>query len=160
MDILLGGHDHFYFASKGVSSWEGYSSSEEYPAGAKDDRGDILVVKSGMDFRYLSELTLELEDAPEGSIRRKVIKAVHGSCQYRPNVISINREMGLGKRHNVTPDTPSSARLKDILSSLLSTVSDTLKAPVCVTEVELNFRSSSLRIDEVILLIVSQSSHF
>jgi len=80
-DIILGGHDHLYFASRGVSSWEGYSPSDESPLGARDDRGDVLVVKSGMDFRYLSELTLELEDAPEGSIRRKVIKAVHGSYQ-------------------------------------------------------------------------------
>ncbi|KIM57102.1 hypothetical protein SCLCIDRAFT_1219786 [Scleroderma citrinum Foug A] len=84
-----------------------------------------------MDFRYLSELTLELEDAPEGSIRRKVIKTVHG------------------KRHNVTPDIPSSDRLKTILNSVLSSVSDTLKAPVCMTEVELNFRSRLLRTDEV-----------
>jgi len=60
--------------------------------------------------------------------------------------------MHLGKRHNVTPDIPSSDRLKTILNSILSSVSDTLKAPVCMTEVELNFRSSLLRTDEVVPL--------
>lgn len=59
--------------------------------------------------------------------------------------------MHLGKRHNVTPDIPSSDRLKTILNSVLSSVSDTLKAPVCMTEVELNFRSRLLRTDEVVL---------
>ncbi|KAL4065330.1 Metallo-dependent phosphatase-like protein [Scleroderma citrinum] len=130
VDLILGGHDHLYFASKGMSSWEGYSTSDESPLGAQEDRGDVLVVKSGMDFRYLSELTLELEDAPEGSTRHKVIKAVHGKC------------------HKVTPEILSSERLKNILTSILSTVSDTLKAPVCVTGVELDFRSRLLRIDE------------
>jgi 5'-nucleotidase len=78
VDIILGGHDHEYFASKGMTSWEGYDTSKT-SIGSDADHGDILVVKSGTDFRELSELTLELEDTPSGSVRRKVIKAVHGS---------------------------------------------------------------------------------
>jgi 5'-nucleotidase len=73
----LGGHDHLYFVSKGVTTWEGYDISKP-SIGSEGDNGDILVVKSGTDFRELSELTLELEDTPPGSIRKKVIKAVHG----------------------------------------------------------------------------------
>ena len=77
IDIILGGHDHLYFISKGVTSWEGYDISEEV-LGAEDDKGDVLIVKSGTDFRDLSEFTLELEDTPEGSVRRKLIKRICG----------------------------------------------------------------------------------
>jgi len=79
VDIILGGHDHHYFVSKGVTTWEGYDISNP-SIGSERDNGDILVVKSGMDFRELSELTLELEDTPPGSVRKKVIKAIHGEC--------------------------------------------------------------------------------
>ncbi|KAI6036873.1 Metallo-dependent phosphatase-like protein, partial [Pisolithus microcarpus] len=134
VDIILGGHDHIYFASKGVSSWEGYDT--EIPTIVT--YGDVLVVKSGTDFRDLSELTLELDDTPEGSIRRKMIKAVHW----------INAFPYTGKRHATTPDIPSSKSLQKIVSSVLSSVSETLEAPVCMTEVELNLQSQLLRTNE------------
>lgn len=75
----MGGHDHLYFVSKGITTWEGYDVSKP-SIGSEGDHGDILVVKSGTDFRELSELTLELEYTPPGSVRKKVIKAVHGEC--------------------------------------------------------------------------------
>ena len=74
---MLGGHDHLYYASKGVSSWQNYDVTQEV-LGAENDHGDVLVVKSGTDFRDLSEFTLEVEDAPPGSVRRKVIKNING----------------------------------------------------------------------------------
>ncbi|KAI9568934.1 Metallo-dependent phosphatase-like protein [Boletus coccyginus] len=129
VDIILGGHDHLYFVSKGVTTWEGYDTSKP-SIGSEGDNGDILVIKSGSDFRELSELTLELEDTPPGSVRKKVIKAVHG------------------KRHETRPGMPSSKRLQEILHDVLSTVTGSLKAPVCITEVELNLRSHFLRTDE------------
>ncbi|KAG8217209.1 Metallo-dependent phosphatase [Butyriboletus roseoflavus] len=129
VDIILGGHDHLYFASKGVTTWDGYDVSKP-SIGSEGDDGDILVVKSGTDFRELSELTLELEDTPPGSIRKKVIKAVHG------------------KRHKIQPGMPSSKNLQKILHDILSSVSESLKAPVCITEVALDLRSYLLRTDE------------
>lgn len=81
MDIILGGHDHLYFVSKGVTTWEGYDVPDP-SIGTEGDDGDILVVKSGTDFRELSELTLELEDTPPGSVRKKVIKAVYGERSF------------------------------------------------------------------------------
>ncbi|KAI6043035.1 5'-nucleotidase [Pisolithus marmoratus] len=129
VDLILGGHDHMYFASKGMSSWEGYDTGSE-TIGAENDRGDVLVVKSGTDFRDFSELMLELGNAPEGSIRRKMIIGVHG------------------KRHAVTPDIPSSEKLQAIVSSVVSSVSNTLKAPVCMTEAKLDLRSQILRTHE------------
>lgn len=44
---------------------------------------------------------------------------------------------------------PSSKKLQEILHDVLSSVSGSLKAPVCITEVELDLRSHSLRTDEV-----------
>jgi hypothetical protein len=76
-DILLGGHDHLYYVSKGVTSWQNYDLTQDV-LGAEHDHGDILVVKSGTDFRDLSEFTLDLEDTPPGSVRRKVIKSING----------------------------------------------------------------------------------
>ena len=77
VDILLGGHDHLYFVGRGVDTWEGYDLTAEV-LGAEEDHGDVLLVKSGTDFRDLSEMTLELEDTSEGSVRRKVIKKIAG----------------------------------------------------------------------------------
>lgn len=79
MDILLGGHDHIYFASRGVDAWEGYDTSQE-TLGAEEDEGDILLIKSGSDFRDLSEIDLELEDVPPGDnvVRKKLIKRITG----------------------------------------------------------------------------------
>ena len=73
----MGGHDHFYYASKGVTSWENYDLNNDVP-GAEEDKGTVLVAKSGTDFRDLSEIILDLEDTPEGSVRRKIIKAMRG----------------------------------------------------------------------------------
>jgi 5'-nucleotidase len=76
-DILLGGHDHLYYVAKGVTSWQDFDITKDV-LGAEDDNGDILVVKSGCDFRDLSEMTLELDSTPPGSVRNKVIKSALG----------------------------------------------------------------------------------
>ena len=77
VDILLGGHDHFYYCCKGVDSWHGYDINQPC-LGAEEDHGDVLIVKSGTDFRELSEIILSLSDTPEGSIRKKVISKITG----------------------------------------------------------------------------------
>ncbi|KAF7311636.1 25S rRNA adenine-N(1) methyltransferase [Mycena kentingensis (nom. inval.)] len=129
VDLLLGGHDHLYYASRGMSSWDGYDLAQKV-LGGEADNGDVLVAKSGTDFRDLSELTLELEETPEGSVRRKVIKAIHG------------------KRHSTQPNSESSAKLTGILKKVLSSVSSTLKAPVCNSTVALDVRSQFIRTEE------------
>ncbi|KAL4253855.1 5'-nucleotidase family protein [Abortiporus biennis] len=129
VDILLGGHDHLYFISKGVTSWEGYDVNTEV-LGAEGDNGDILIVKSGNDFRDLSEFVLDLEDTQEGSVRKKLIKDIRG------------------KHHETTPGSKKCERLEKLLKKLISSVGSTLKAPVCKTEVELDCRGSLVRVQE------------
>jgi len=76
-DILFGGHDHLYYISKGVDHWDGFDVNAPV-LGAEEDKGDVLVVKSGSDFRDLSELNLTLRDTEEGSVRKKVISEIRG----------------------------------------------------------------------------------
>lgn len=148
-DILLGGHDHLYFVSKGADKWDGHDSSREV-LGAKGDKGDVLVIKSGCDFRDLSEFTLELEDTPEGSVRRKIIKRITGTCTV---VFKLRTPLTYcaptGKRHNIRPGAKSSAEVAEILKNVLSSVSSAMKAPVCRATVVLDLRSRYIRVDEV-----------
>lgn len=85
VDLLLAGHDHFYWISKGVTEWDGYDLQTPHPD-AKDDQGDVLVVKSGTDFQDISEVILTLKDAPAGSIRIKLIQEIRGAVQS-PNPV-------------------------------------------------------------------------
>ncbi|KAI3613606.1 flagellar associated protein [Moniliophthora roreri] len=129
VDILLGGHDHMYYVSKGINSWDGWNSSEA-PLGSEGDNGEVLVVKSGMDFRDLSAFSLVVESTPEGSVRKKVIKSI------------------IGRRRTTKPGSPSSKELSELLKDILSSVSKSLKAPVCKSKVTLDLRSRFIRVDE------------
>jgi len=63
-----------------VTSWENYDVNQEC-LGSEGDKGDVLVIKSGTDFRDLTSIDLELEDVPEttgGAVRRKLIKSIIG----------------------------------------------------------------------------------
>jgi hypothetical protein len=55
----------------------------------------------------------------------------------------------LGIRHCTEPGSKSSERIAKLLEKLLSSVSTALKAPVCKTDVEIDCRSSVVRIGEV-----------
>ncbi|KAF8184960.1 Metallo-dependent phosphatase-like protein [Mycena galopus ATCC 62051] len=129
VDLILGGHDHLYYASKGMSVWENYDTSQDV-LGAEADQGDILVCKSGTDFRDLTEINLEFATTPAGSIRKKVISRI------------------TGKRHSTKPGSKSSEKLTEIVKTLLSSVSSTLKAPVCTTAVPVDVRSQLIRTEE------------
>ncbi|KAJ7702385.1 Metallo-dependent phosphatase-like protein [Mycena rosella] len=128
VDLLLGGHDHLFFASRAIEM-ENYDSSQEV-LGAEADNGDVLVCKSGTDFRDLSEITLEFMATPPGSVRKQVVKRI------------------TGKRHSTKPGSRSSEKLTEILKTVLSSVSSTLKAPVCTTTVAIDVRSQLIRTEE------------
>jgi 5'-nucleotidase len=116
--------------SKGVSAWTGFDPGEPV-LGAEGDKGDVLVVKSGTDFRDLSELELELTGTPEGSVRTKVISKISG------------------RRIQTQPGSAKNERLGELLKGILTTVSKSLSAPVCKTVVPLDVRSQYIRTAEV-----------
>ncbi|KAI9509971.1 Metallo-dependent phosphatase [Russula earlei] len=129
VDIILGGHDHLYFVGRGVDEWDNYNLSD-HPLGADEDKGDVLVIKSGTDFRDISEIWLELEHTPKGSIRRQLIGRV------------------TGKRHQISPDLRSCQKLRKILDNILKSVGASLKAPLCKLSAELDVRSHLIRTQE------------
>ncbi|THU95171.1 Metallo-dependent phosphatase [Dendrothele bispora CBS 962.96] len=129
VDVLLGGHDHVYWISKGVSEWDGYDLQTKQPDAA-DDKGDVLVVNSGTDFQDLSEVVLTLKDTPAGSIRKKVISDIKGKrCVTRGNT-EVNQDV------------------KAVVDQELGTINAAMVEPICVTEVELDVKSSYIRRQE------------
>jgi len=129
VDIILGGHDHLYFVGRGVDEWDNYNLSG-HVLGAEEDKGDVLVIKSGTDFRDISEICLELKDTPEGSARKKLISRI------------------TGKRHQITPNLRSCLNLRKVLDNILESVSASLKAPLCKLAAQLDLRSHLIRTQE------------
>ncbi|KAF7791785.1 hypothetical protein EIP86_002809 [Pleurotus ostreatoroseus] len=132
VDLLLGGHDHVYWISKGVSHWDGFDLNTPQPDAA-DDQGDTLIIKSGTDYRDLSEIILVLQPTPTGSVRKRVIHAIKG------------------KRHVTRGHTPENEALKAIVDHETATVKAALKEPVCITDVVLDNRSSEIRLHESVI---------
>ena len=63
-----------------MTSWENYDVNQKC-LGSEGDKGEVLIVKSGTDFRDLTAIDLELEDVPSttsGAVRRKLIKSIKG----------------------------------------------------------------------------------
>jgi 5'-nucleotidase len=119
--------------------------------GAEEDHGDVLVVKSGTDFRDLSAITLELDDAPASSVRNKLIRRITGT-HISANICNdtgYGLDIYSGTRHTIAPSYRSSPTLKKLLKTLLDSVSSTLKAPVCQTTVTIDVRSQFIRTAEV-----------
>jgi 5'-nucleotidase len=128
-DLLLGGHDHLYFVSKGADVWHNFDLAAPV-LGAEADDGRALVVKSGTDFRDLSAFALTLADAPPGSVRRRLIARIEG-------------------RHLETrPDGAKSEALQALLKDVLADVGKSLGAPVAKTAVPLDVRSHLIRTAE------------
>ncbi|KAG9121475.1 hypothetical protein FRC07_002562 [Ceratobasidium sp. 392] len=127
-DMLFGGHDHMYYIGRGAASWENYDLGSTC-LGSEEDDG-VFLVKSGTDFRDLSDLTLELEDTPEGSVRNKLIKSIRGA------------------RRAVKPDMSPSDSLAEVLKKQLESVSSSLSEPICQSLTEWNAKSDLVRTDE------------
>ena len=129
MDLLLGGHDHLYYVSAGVNEWKGYDITT-LVLGAESGSDDILLAKSGTDFRDLSNIELELSASPAGSIRKQTITNIKG------------------EHLSTSPTYRSHEGLKKTLEDQLSNVSRTLHTPVCVLLAELDVRSQFIRLAE------------
>ncbi len=91
------------------------------------------LIKSGTDFRDLSEAFLEPESTPDGSVRKRIVKTL------------------TGKHHTIDPSTPSDKSFESLVENLLSTVSGTLSKPVCFTLTPFDARSELVRTRETAL---------
>jgi hypothetical protein len=117
-----------YYIGKGAE-WEGYRGDES-DSGMSADVACHLI-KSGTDFRDLSEasLTLTAHTAP-GAVRRRTISRLTGTHHY------------------VLPSSSSSSEFEELVASLLSTVNETLAKPVCYTLTPFDARSEMVRTRE------------
>jgi hypothetical protein len=55
VDLILGGHDHEYYVSKAITDWERFDATQANPC-SEGDTGDILLFKSGTDFRRFPQI--------------------------------------------------------------------------------------------------------
>lgn len=147
-DIILGGHDHFYYVSKvgpDATSWDGYDVSAAV-LGAEEDDG-VIVVKSGTDFRDLSEIQLDLEDSPDGSVRKRFISKVKGGKYILCGRVLTHSPIGI--RHSTKPDSQPSQKVSAILDQVVGHITGSLSRPVCKLDAELDCRSVVVRMGEV-----------
>ncbi|EPQ31763.1 uncharacterized protein PFL1_01095 [Pseudozyma flocculosa PF-1] len=128
VDLVLGGHDHVYYVGNGAAAYEGDDFSRGEP-GTEKDKG-AMVVKSGTDFRDLSELKLELSDRDDTKVRRRTIQRL------------------TVKRYRASPDDPTSPELAGMLDELLSKVSQSTGQAVAHTITPWDVRSEKVRTDE------------
>ncbi|SJX61573.1 related to 5`-nucleotidase precursor [Sporisorium reilianum f. sp. reilianum] len=128
VDLVLGGHDHIYYVGNGASSFSGDDFARGEP-GTENDKA-AMVVKSGTDFRDLSELQLELTDRDDAAVRKRTIKSL-GVKRYRASV-----------------SDATSPHLKAMLDDLLAKISKSTSQSVAYTLTPWDVRSERVRTDE------------
>lgn len=128
VDLVLGGHDHIYYVGNGCDSYTG----QDYPKGEPGTEKDTsaMVVKSGTDFRDLSELTLTLSDPDPSAIRKRTIQS-----------LSV-------KRYRTAPSDPTKPELKTMLDELLAKISKSTSQSVAYTLTPWDVRSEKVRTAE------------
>ncbi|KAI9286286.1 Metallo-dependent phosphatase-like protein [Umbelopsis sp. AD052] len=134
IDLALGGHDHFYYISKGIDivgdTWTreknvdeiGYDPEEDIPASTK-----LRVVKSGTDFRELSEITMD------------VARDENGAC--RIDTIQVTRKP-------ITADVAVDEETEKLVDDIGKTVSAKTEYAIGYTLEALDGRSSAVRTKE------------
>lgn len=128
VDLVLGGHDHIYYVGNGASSFQGDEFARGEP-GTENDKA-TMVVKSGTDFRDLSELRLELTDRNDSAVRKRTIRSL--SVQ----------------RYRTSTSDATSPQLKAMLDDLLAKISKSTSQSVAYTLTPWDVRSEKVRTDE------------
>ncbi|CAB4398555.1 unnamed protein product [Rhizophagus irregularis] len=128
IDLILGGHDHFYYIGKGCEIINGWIREEV--SGSGEDNG-VRVVKSGTDFRELSIVECEVEeiDNEEGGTI-KIIKKVAVT------------------RQEVTSSIAEDSHFIELTNSATSDIKSKLSRPIAYTLTQWDCRSTELRTRE------------
>lgn len=129
LDLILGGHDHFYYSGKGFDSFTG--AEFELQPGSETDT-NAMILKSGTDFKDMSEVWLEFgvpPDAPEGT-PRTILKAE--VTRIQPDPVEDSRLPGLGKE----------------IDEILAKISKATDQPVATSLTPWDCRSEKLRSEE------------
>ncbi|GBC00114.1 hypothetical protein RclHR1_03750013 [Rhizophagus clarus] len=128
IDLILGGHDHFYYVGKGCEVIDGWIREEI--DGSGEDNG-VRIVKSGTDFRELSVVECEVEeiDNEEGGTI-KIIKKVTVT------------------RQEVTSSIAEDSQFIEITNSATSDINSKLSRPIAFTLAQWDCRSTEVRTRE------------
>ncbi|KAJ1891933.1 hypothetical protein LPJ66_006639 [Kickxella alabastrina] len=147
VDLVLSGHDHFYYLGSGVDEFDdpdgdlvaAHSSADDNEDQRmldiwKKERNDLALgtrgrclVKSGTDFRDLSEITLSIEKTESGAARIAKIAVT---------------------RHRITKKTPENAEIKQMVEKIEAHLSKALDKVIGFSTVPWDARSTICRIQE------------
>ncbi|CAG8689598.1 15429_t:CDS:2 [Funneliformis mosseae] len=128
VDLILGGHDHFYYVGKGCEVINGWTREEV--AGSEEDKG-VRVVKSGTDFRELSIIECgvdEIDNEEGGTI--KIIKN-----------LSVTRQ-------EITSTVAEDPHFAELITATTSNITEKMSKPVAYTLTPWDCRSTMLRTQE------------
>ncbi|KAJ2898127.1 hypothetical protein IWW38_001493 [Coemansia aciculifera] len=149
VDLVLSGHDHFYYVGSGIDEYmdpsadlvTGTSDAEhdhEMLAKWKKERAELplasvgrRLVKSGTDFRELSEIVLRLD----------LVSGQQGASSPQVSSVSVTR-------HRVTSAVPEDPEIKGMVDKIESHLSKALDKVVGYTTVAWDARSTVCRTQE------------
>ncbi|KAJ2807528.1 hypothetical protein H4R20_001248 [Coemansia guatemalensis] len=146
VDLILSGHDHFYYIGSGIDSFEdpsleilpdkysGYDEDIRMLSKWKSARSKLgpnnlgkRIINSGTDFRDLSEIILDLD------------KSIPGKTQIRH--VSVTR-------HRTTSNIPETPDIKELVDEMEARLSKALGYVIGHSSIALDARASTCRIGE------------
>ncbi|OAD79533.1 hypothetical protein PHYBLDRAFT_129957 [Phycomyces blakesleeanus NRRL 1555(-)] len=133
VDIILGGHDHFYYVSNHVDivgeKWTREHNLDDVGFDPEEEPFDkpVWVIKSGTDFREFSVLKLEIDTDEDG---RKKIKSMTAERRTVDSSVEPDEEMDV------------------IVEKVAELVSEKTKRAIGYTTVPLDGRSFAVRTEE------------
>ncbi|CEP09935.1 hypothetical protein [Parasitella parasitica] len=133
VDLILGGHDHFYYVSKSIEivgdNWTRADNLKDVGFDPEQEQVGfpVRVVKSGTDFRELSWLKLDIATGPDGK------RYIQHMTAQREIVTS-----------DITPDSTTERLVQDVASLVASKTA----TAIGYTTVPLDGRSMSVRSEE------------
>ncbi|KAG0793734.1 hypothetical protein G6F29_010133 [Rhizopus arrhizus] len=134
VDLILGGHDHFYYVSKSIDivgdAWSREVNLKDVgfdPEKDIEDTDRLRVVKSGTDFREFSLLKLEIETDEEG---KKYVKTMSAERKVIDSSVEVDEET------------------ERLVVQVAQQVSAKTNKPIGYTTVPLDGRSMSVRTEE------------
>ena len=126
IDLILGGHDHTYYIGQGADKYDG--EPFERPLGSEKDK-DTMIIKSGTDFRDLSEAWLEV-----------------GPCSTAPEY-QVIQKMSV-RRIRTNPDGEYYSPLQTQIEEIMQRIGQATSKPVVNTLTKWDVRSEKVRTEE------------
>ncbi|KAJ2829085.1 hypothetical protein FBU31_002771 [Coemansia sp. 'formosensis'] len=151
VDLVLSGHDHFYYVGSGIDEYTDPDAEFVVAAGASDAEDD---------YSMLAKWKKERAELPPGSVGRRLVKS---STDFRDlseivlrldspsnqNGIELSQVASVAvTRHRVTSAVPEDPEIKEMIDKIEAHLSKALDKVVGYTTVEWDARSTVCRTQE------------